>query len=421
MEKVIKIEGGHPLHGTVTISGSKNATVALIPACVLANEPITIYGVPNISDVRSLIVLLRELGVNVEEKEEGTLYIDPTNMKNTPLISDAATKLRASYYFMGALLGKYGHAEIRMPGGCYLGPRPINLHIKGFEALGAHVDYENGCYILHSDRLVGTNIFLDISSVGATINIMLAAVYAQGRTIIENAAREPEIIDIATLLNKMGARIHGMGTSTITIDGVDSLKGCIHEIIPDRIEAATYIIMGAAMGTDMRVENVIPQHLDAIIMKLREIGINMEVGSDFVHILGRDSELKPTEILTKPYPGFATDVQQPFSVLLTQAHGQSTVTETIYKERFKHCDELNKMGADIDVHEASAFIHGYTKLYGSRVRATDLRCGAALVVAGLMADGVTEIHDIYHIDRGYDNLDEKLNELGAKVWREEVE
>lgn len=421
MEKVIKIEGGHPLHGTVTISGSKNATVALIPACVLANEPITIYGVPNISDVRSLIVLLRELGVNVEEKEEGTLYIDPTNMQNTPLISDAATKLRASYYFMGALLGKYGHAEIRMPGGCYLGPRPINLHIKGFEALGAHVDYENGCYILHADRLVGTNIFLDISSVGATINIMLAAVYAQGRTIIENAAREPEIIDIATLLNKMGARIHGMGTSTITIDGVDSLKGCIHEIIPDRIEAATYIIMGAAMGTDMRVENVIPQHLDAIIMKLREIGINMEVGSDFVHILGRNSELKPTEILTKPYPGFATDVQQPFSVLLTQAHGQSTVTETIYKERFKHCDELNKMGADIDVHEASAFIHGYTKLYGSRVRATDLRCGAALVVAGLMADGVTEIHDIYHIDRGYDNLDEKLNELGAKVWREEVE
>lgn len=421
MEKVIKIEGGHPLHGTVTISGSKNATVALIPACVLANEPITIYGVPNISDVRSLIVLLRELGVNVEEKEEGTLYIDPTNMKNTPLISDAATKLRASYYFMGALLGKYGHAEIRMPGGCYLGPRPINLHIKGFEALGAHVAYENGCYILHADRLVGTNIFLDISSVGATINIMLAAVYAQGRTIIENAAREPEIIDIATLLNKMGARIHGMGTSTITIDGVDSLKGCIHEIIPDRIEAATYIIMGAAMGTDMRVENVIPQHLDAIIMKLREIGINMEVGSDFVHILGRNSELKPTEILTKPYPGFATDVQQPFSVLLTQAHGQSTVTETIYKERFKHCDELNKMGADIDVHEASAFIHGYTKLYGSHVRATDLRCGAALVVAGLMADGVTEIHDIYHIDRGYDNLDEKLNELGAKVWREEVE
>ena len=421
MEKVIKIEGGHDLNGTVRISGSKNATVALIPACVLGNEPVTIYGVPNISDVQSLIVLLNELGVYVEKRDEETLYIDPTHMENIPMVSKAVSKLRASYYFMGALLGKFGHAEIKMPGGCYLGPRPIDLHLKGFEALGANIQYENGCYILDAKELKGTNIFLDISSVGATINIMMAAVYAKGRTVIENAAREPEIIDIATLLNKMGARIHGMGTSTLVIDGVEYLKGCIHEIIPDRIEAATYVIMAAAMANDMRIENIIPQHLEAIVMKLQEVGINMEVGSDFVHILGRNSELKPTEILTKPYPGFATDVQQPFSVLLTQAHGQSTVTETIYKERFKHCDELNKMGADIDVHEASAFIHGYTKLYGSRVRATDLRCGAALVVAGLMADGVTEIHDIYHIDRGYDNLDEKLNELGAKVWREEVE
>lgn len=420
MEKVIKIEGGHRLSGTVTISGSKNATVALIPACVLANQPITIYGVPNISDVRSLMVLLQELNVDVEETEPGTLYIDPRNMKNIPMVSEAVTKLRASYYFMGALLGKFGHVEIRMPGGCYLGPRPIDLHLKGFEALGARINYENGCYILHADELIGTNIFLDISSVGATINIMMAAVYAKGRTIIENAAREPEIIDIATLLNKMGARIHGMGTSTITIDGVEDLKGCIHEIIPDRIEAATYIIIGAAVGDDMRVENIIPQHLDAIIMKLKEIGIKMEVGSDFIHILGQHEQLKPTEILTKPYPGFATDVQQPFSVLLTQAHGQSTVTETIYTERFKHCDELRKMGADIDVRIPSAFIHGKTPLYGTRVKATDLRCGAALVVAGLMAQGVTEIHDIYHIDRGYDDLDGKLKKLGAKLWREEI-
>ena len=421
MEKVIKIEGGHRLSGTVTISGSKNATVALIPACVLANQPVTIYGVPNISDVRSLMVLLQELNVDVKEVEPGTLYIDPRNMKNIPMVSEAVTKLRASYYFMGALLGKFGHAEIRMPGGCYLGPRPIDLHLKGFEALGAQIDYENGCYILHADELVGTNIFLDISSVGATINIMMAAVYAKGRTIIENAAREPEIIDIATLLNKMGARIHGMGTSTITIDGVQDLQGCNHEIIPDRIEAATYIIIGAAVGDDMRVENVIPQHLDAIIMKLKEIGIKMEVGSDFIHIFGQHDQLKPTEILTKPYPGFATDVQQPFSVLLTQAHGQSTVTETIYTERFKHCDELRKMGADIDVRIPSAFIHGKTSLYGTRVKATDLRCGAALVVAGLMAQGVTEIHDIYHIDRGYDDLDGKLKKLGDKLWREEVE
>ena len=421
MEKVIKIEGGHDLNGTVRISGSKNATVALIPACVLGNEPVTIYGVPNISDVQSLIVLLNELGVYVEKRDEETLYIDPTHMGNIPMVSKAVSKLRASYYFMGALLGKFGHAEIKMPGGCYLGPRPIDLHLKGFEALGANIQYENGCYILDAKELKGTNIFLDISSVGATINIMMAAVYAKGRTVIENAAREPEIIDIATLLNKMGARIHGMGTSTLVIDGVEYLKGCIHEIIPDRIEAATYVIMAAAMANDMRIENIIPQHLEAIVMKLQEVGINMEVGSDFIHVFKTDKPLKRTEILTKPYPGFATDVQQPFTVLLTQCEGQSVVTETIYTERFKHCAELNKMGADIDVHTPSAFINGKTKLHGSKVTATDLRCGAGLVIAALMADGVTEIHDIYHIDRGYDNLDGKLAHLGAKMWREEVE
>ncbi len=423
MEEVIKIEGGHRLHGTVRISGSKNSTVALIPACVLGNAPITIYGVPNISDVKSLMELLRELNVYVEQIDEETLYIDPTKMNNIPMVSNAVSKLRASYYFMGALLGKFGHAEIKMPGGCYLGPRPIDLHLKGFEALGASITYENGCYILHADELIGNRIFLDISSVGATINIMMAAVYAKGRTVIENAAREPEIIDIATLLNKMGAKIHGMGTSTLVIDGVGELKtsGCNHEIIPDRIEAATYIIMAAAMADDMIIENVIPQHLEAILMKLEEIGINMKVGPDFVEIFGRNQELKPTEILTKPYPGFATDVQQPFTALLTQAAGQSVVTETIYTERFKHCYELNKMGADIDVRTPSGFVNGKTKLSGTSVVATDLRCGAALVVAGLMAEGITEIHDVYHIDRGYDNLDNKLRSLGAVFWREKVE
>ena len=412
MKEVIKIEGGHRLNGTVRISGSKNSTVALIPACVLANKPVTIFGVPNISDVKSLMVLLNELGVYVEQKDNETLYIDPSNMENIPMISGAVSKLRASYYFMGALLGKFGHVQIKMPGGCYLGPRPIDLHLKGFEALGATVDYENGCYILHADELVGTNIFLDISSVGATINIMMAAVYANGRTTIENAAREPEIIDIATLLNKMGAKIHGMGTSTIVIDGVSNLGGCLHEIIPDRIEAATYLIMAAAMADDMVIENVIPQHLESIISKLKEVGIRMEVGSDFIRVTGRSNTLRPTEIQTKPYPGFATDVQQPFTVLLTQAEGNSVVTETIYTERFKHCYELNKMGAD--------FINGKTKLYGTSVTATDLRCGAGLVVAALMAEGVTEIHDVYHIDRGYDNLDGKLKKLGAKLWREKV-
>lgn len=415
MEEVIKIEGGHPLEGSVRISGSKNATVALIPACVLANEPITIFDVPNISDVKSLKVLLEELDVIVEQKDDDTLYIDPSKMVNRPMTSTAVSKLRASYYFMGALLGKFGHVEIKMPGGCYLGPRPIDLHLKGFEALGAKVEYIKGCYILDADKLTGTNIFLDISSVGATINIMMAAVYAEGRTVIENAAREPEIIDIATLLNKMGARIHGMGTSTLTIDGVDRLGGCMHEIIPDRIEASTYLIIAAAMAKKMRIENIIPQHVDAITMKLKEIGIKMKIESDAIEVYESKDLLKPTDILTKPYPGFATDVQQPFTALLTKAQGQSVVTETIYTERFKHCYELNKMGADIDVRVPSSFINGPTPLYGTSVTATDLRCGACLVIAALMAEGVTEIHDVYHIDRGYEDLDGKLKSLGANL------
>lgn len=421
MEEVIKIEGGHPLEGSVRISGSKNATVALIPACVLANEPITIFDVPNISDVKSLKVLLEELDVIVEQKDDDTLYIDPSKMVNRPMTSTAVSKLRASYYFMGALLGKFGHVEIKMPGGCYLGPRPIDLHLKGFEALGAKVEYIKGCYILDAGKLTGTNIFLDISSVGATINIMMAAVYAEGRTVIENAAREPEIIDIATLLNKMGARIHGMGTSTLTIDGVDRLGGCMHEIIPDRIEASTYLIIAAAMAKKMRIENIIPQHVDAITMKLKEIGIKMKIESDAIEVYESKDLLKPTDILTKPYPGFATDVQQPFTALLTKAQGQSVVTETIYTERFKHCYELNKMGADIDVRVPSSFINGPTPLYGTSVTATDLRCGACLVIAALMAEGVTEIHDVYHIDRGYEDLDGKLKSLGANLWREFTE
>lgn len=421
MEEVIKIEGGRKLRGSVRISGSKNSTVALIPAAILGSEPVTIYGVPHISDVNSLTQLLRELGVYVESRSDDTLYIDPRNMENRPMVSHAVSKLRASYYFMGALLGKFGHAEIQMPGGCYLGPRPIDLHLKGFEALGADIKYEHGCYILDAPRLKGNRIFLDISSVGATINIMMAAVFAQGRTVIENAAREPEIIDIATLLNKMGAKIHGMGTSSLVIDGVKDLHGCSHEIIPDRIEAATYILIAAAMAEEMTIENIIPQHLEAILMKLEEIGIDMKVGPDFVKISHTDKPLPPTEIMTKPYPGFATDVQQPFTAILTQCQGQSVVTETIYTERFKHCGELNKMGADIDVRIPSGFVNGPTRLTGTSVVATDLRCGAGLVVAGLMADGVTEIHDVYHIDRGYDNLDGKLQSLGAKIWREPVE
>ncbi len=420
MEEVIKIEGGRKLHGTVRISGSKNATVALIPAAILAHGPVTICGVPNISDVRSLSVLLQELGVAVIRKDEDILIIDPTEMENRAMTSETVGKLRASYYFMGALLGRYGHVEMKMPGGCYLGPRPIDLHVKGFEALGAEVKYEHGTYIIDAKELIGNKIFLDISSVGATINIMMAAVYAKGRTTIENAAKEPEIIDVATLLNKMGAKIRGVGTNVITIDGVDMLDGCFHEIIPDRIEAATYLVLAAAAADEVVVENIIPQHLESLLSKLHEIGIQMEIGLDYVKVMGREGNLKATDIKTLPYPGFATDIQQPLTALLTQAQGQSIITETIYRERFKHCHELAKMGANINVMSPSAMINGPTPLTGCEVIATDLRCGACLVIAGLLAEGVTTIHEIYHIDRGYDNLDGKLKALGANMWREQV-
>lgn len=421
MEEVIKIEGGHKLNGTVRISGSKNATVALIPAAILANGPVTICGVPSISDVESLSVLLRDLGVVVDIRSSDSIVIDPTQMENKPLIHEAVNKLRASYYFMGALLGKYGHAEIRMPGGCYLGPRPIDLHLKGFEALGATIHYDHGAYILDAPQLIGNKIFLDIASVGATINIMMAAVHAQGRTTIENAAKEPEIIDVATLLNKMGAKIRGAGTNVITIDGVEALGGCFHEIIPDRIEAATYIVLAAAAADKVVVENVIPQHLESLLSKLHEIGVDIKVDVDRLIIKGNTGNLKATDIKTLPYPGFATDIQQPLTALLTQAHGQSIVTETIYTERFKHCQELAKMGANINVMIPSSFINGPTPLSGAEVSATDLRCGACLVIAGLIAEGTTTIRNIYHIERGYEHIDEKLSALGAKIWRETIE
>jgi len=421
MKTVFKIEGRHPLNGKVRISGSKNATVALIPAAILSKTgSVTIYGVPDISDVESLSLLLNELNVTVIRKDADHISIDPTKMRNIPLDHNAVTKLRASYYFMGALLGRYKEVRMRMPGGCYLGPRPIDLHLKGFEALGATVEYSQGSYHIWADELVGASIYLDIASVGATINIMMAAVYAKGRTTIENAAKEPEIIDVATMLNKMGAKIRGAGTNMITIDGVDSLEGCFHEIIPDRIEAGTFIIIAAAAAEAMTVENIIPQHLESLISKLKEMDVNIEVDIDKVTIKHSDS-LKAVDIQTLPYPGFATDLQQPITTLLTQAYGTSQVKETIYTERFKHCIELQRMGADIQVNVPGCAIIGPTPLYGDEVKATDLRCGASLVVAGLIAEGITTISDIEHIERGYDNLDGKLKELGANIWREEIE
>lgn len=419
MSKVIKIEGGHKLNGTVRIDGSKNATVALIPAAILANEVVTIYGVPDISDVHALTNILSELNIKVTREENGDLVIDPTKMENNALITDVVTQLRASYYFMGALLGKYGKVEIKMPGGCDLGPRPIDLHIKGFEALGAEITYEHGNYILEAENLVGNGVFLDIASVGATINIMMAAVYAKGRTVINNAAKEPEIIDVATLLNKMGANIRGAGTNEITIEGVDYLGGCNHEIIPDRIEAGTYIVLAAAAAEEVVVENIIPLHLDSLLSKLHDMGVDLEVHVDSVTIRG-GNKLKAVDISTNTYPGFATDLQSPFATLLTQAEGTSHITEKIYKERFKAVSELQRLGAQAKVITGQAEITGVTPLFGGQVKATDLRCGAALVIAGLIAEGVTEIRDIYHIDRGYADIDQKLTQLGAKIWREEL-
>ena len=396
MSEVIAIEGGYKLNGTVRISGAKNATVALIPAAVLSDGPVEIFGVPEISDVEALAILLEELKCEVEVDGEH-IKIDPTHMEDIPLVSDAVNKLRASYYFMGALLGKYKRVKIKMPGGCYLGPRPIDLHLKGFEALGAKITYEDDTYLLEAEELIGTQIYLDFASVGATINIMLAAVRAKGKTVIENAAKEPEIIDVANLLTKMGAKIRGVGTDSITIEGVDHLNGTFHEIIPDRIEAGTFLIIAAAAGEKVIIQNIIPQHLEALISKLKEMGVKMDVVGDSIVIFGSQENLHPVDIKTQTYPGFATDLQQPLTTLLTQAQGESHVKETIYVERFKHCAELNKMGAYIEVGEASSDIHGATSLHGARVQATDLRCGAALVIAGLIAEGKTEITNVYHI------------------------
>lgn len=420
MEKVIKIEGGHELSGEVVISGSKNATVALIPAAVLAYGPVTIVGVPSISDVDSLSAILADLNVEVTKVAKDHLIIDPTNIKNVVLDGPAVTKLRASYYFMGALLGRYGEVTIKMPGGCYLGPRPIDLHLKGFEALGADIKYEHGCYKIKAEKLVGTKIFLDVCSVGATINIMMASVYAQGRTVIENAAKEPEIIDVATLLNKMGASVKGAGTNVITIEGTDKLIGCFHEIIPDRIEAGTYIILAAAAAKKMVIKNIIPHHLEALLSKLSEMGVEMEIDYDSVTI-SKAEKLTAVDIKTLPYPGFATDLQQPLTALLTKCEGESSVIDTIYPERFKHCIELQRMGANIEISQGKSVTKGPKELFGDVVEATDLRCGASLIIAGLIAKGITEIHEIKHIDRGYEDIDKKLSALGAKIWREEAE
>lgn len=411
----IKIEGGHKLTGTITVGGAKNSVVALIPAAILCDEKITISNVPNITDVDDLENILVHLNAKMDRKE-GTIEIDSSEIENKEITYELSKKLRASYYFMGALLGKFKKVDMYFPGGCAIGARPINLHLKGFELLGAKITEEENHFIIEADKLKGNNIYLDFPSVGATINIMLAAVKAKGKTIIDNAAQEPEIVNIATFLNNMGAKIKGAGTSTITIIGVKHLHSCFHEVIPDRIEAGTYLVIGALLGQNLKIDNMIPNHLEALIAKLTEAGVDMEIGIDNI-IINKAKDYKAVDIRTLVYPGFATDLQQVIATFLTQCKGKSVVEETIYENRFQNLPELAKMGANFKVNKDNrkAIIKGKTKLVGTTVEATDLRGGASLLVAGLIAEGTTTINNISYILRGYDKITEKLTEVGAKI------
>lgn len=416
--KVLEIKGKKELSGSIRVSGAKNASVALIPAAILADEESTICNIPEITDTDALCEILEFLGVEVKRASE-SIVIDPSNMTNLEIKDNYCKKLRASYYFMGALLGKYKKATMCFPGGCSIGKRPINLHLKGFEALGATITNNGNKYTVEAEELKGANIYLDIASVGATINIMLAAVKAEGTTIIDNAAKEPEIVNIATFLNSMGAEVTGAGTSTIKIRGVKELHGCFHEAIPDRIEAGTYMIIGALCGNRLKVDNIIPNHVEAVISKLQEIGVEIEIGADYV-VVTKPQKFKTTNIKTSVYPGFPTDLQQPFTVLLTQALGKSKVEETIWENRFMHVVYLNDLGADVTVKNQTATVLGPTPLTGTHVVATDLRAGAAMVTAGLIAEGTTIITNINHILRGYENIVEKLVSVGAKIESKEI-
>ncbi|HBM6614068.1 UDP-N-acetylglucosamine 1-carboxyvinyltransferase [Enterococcus faecium] len=414
MKKIV-IKGNRPLAGEVTISGAKNSAVALIPAAILADSPVILEGVPDIQDVHSLIEILEIIGATVHFSNN-ILEIDPREVVSIPMPHGKINSLRASYYFMGTLLGKFGEAVVGLPGGCYLGPRPIDLHVKGFEALGAEVTNEHGAMYLRTENkgLRGNRIFMDVVSVGATINVMLAAVKAKGQTVIENAAREPEIIDVATLLNNMGAKVRGAGTDVIRIEGVETLHGCRHFMIPDRIEAGTYLALAAAVGNGIKVKNVIFEHLESFIAKLQEIGVHMKISEDEIEVYP-SKELKPANIMTYPYPGFATDLQQPLTALLLMTTGTSEIIDTIYAKRVNHVPELARMGADITVEGNMIIVNGPNKLHGTEVVASDLRAGACLVIAGLLAEGTTTIYNVDYILRGYDHIIEKLTALGASI------
>ena len=414
MKKIV-INGGRPLKGEVTVSGAKNSVVALIPATILADDIVTLDGVPDISDVASLIEIMTIMGAKIERKED-SLIIDPRGVKNMPMPFGKINSLRASYYFYGSLLGRYGQATVGLPGGCDLGPRPIDLHLKAFEAMGAAMTMDGSSMKLATDGkpLQGVNIYMDTVSVGATINTILAAVKAEGRTVIENAAREPEIIDVVTLLNNMGAHIRGAGTDIIIIDGVQNLHGTRHQVIPDRIEAGTYIALAAAIGEGIQINNVLYEHLESYIAKLEEMGVRMTISEDSIFV-EKQTGLKAIQIKTSPYPGFATDLQQPITPLLLTAAGRGRIVDTIYEKRVNHVPELAKMGATISTLNDHIIYEGPNQLTGSSVKATDLRAGAALVIAGLMASGTTEITNVEYILRGYSDIIHKLTQLGADI------
>lgn len=416
--KQIIIEGNNYLEGTINISGAKNSAVALVPASLLSDDIVTIDNIPDISDIDALNEILKYLGAKVD-RNATSMTIDSRNINNKEIPESISSKLRASYYFMSALLGKYKHVEMYFPGGCSIGARPIDQTLKGFRALGATVIEENNKFIIDAEELVGNNVYLDMPSVGATINTILVAVRAKGKTVIENAAKEPEIVNVATFLNQMGAKIRGAGTSKITIIGVEKLGKCYIEVIPDRIEAGTYIIAGALMGKNLRINNIIPGHVEMLLSKMKEMGVNMEIGEDYVTVSKTDN-LKPVSVKTLGYPGFATDLQQPLTTLLTQCSGVSRLEETIYENRFQNVEYLNLMGADIKINGRVIDVKGPSKLIANTVRATDLRAGACLVLAALAAEGKTTITDASHVLRGYEKIVEKLTAVGAKIEIEDI-
>ena len=416
METLI-INGGGALRGSVEINGAKNAAVAILPAAVLASKgKCVIDNIPDIEDVHCLERILLDLGCNVKKTSKNVLEIDATDINTVNACTEDVRRMRASYYFIGSLLARFGKAKVELPGGCPIGVRPIDQHIKGFEALGANVTIEHGAVLVEAESLKAANIFFDVVSVGATINVMIAATMAEGTTVLENVAKEPHVVDVANFLNSMGADIKGAGTDVIRIKGVNELVGCNYSVIPDQIEAGTFMIAAAATKGDVTITNIIPKHLESISAKLIEMGAIVEEGDDSVRVTV-DNELRGVNVKTAPYPGFPTDIQQPMSVLLSITKGRSLVTESIWENRHKHTDELKKMGAMIKVEGRTAIIDGVEKLEGAKVIATDLRAGAAMVIAGLIANGETEIVDIEHIDRGYPHIEEKFRSLGAEIRR----